>query len=140
LKAEKGKPVLVGLAVAIIVILSFSQVYPKVQGQTETKTVFNPDDIFSTPDFNSSIRFSVNGSCSKVTLVNGVWTFTNLRLDNSQISNNFSISAIDSNLTIYSLRTGDFNRSSFLRYTAAGEGTQKINLDQHDKRIGANGQ
>ena len=128
MKAEKGRPILVGLVVAIIVILAFSQVYPKVRGQIETKTVFTPDDIFSTSDFNSSIRFSVNGSCSKVTLVNGVWTFTNLRLNNSQFSNNFSISAIDSNVTIYSLRTGDFNRSSFLRYTVVGEGTQKMNL------------
>jgi hypothetical protein len=51
-----------------------------------------------------------------------------LRLNNSQVSNNFSISAKDSNLTIYSLRTGDFNRSSFLRYTVVGQGTQKMNL------------
>jgi len=128
LKAEKGRPFLVGLAFAIIAILAFPCVYQTVQAQTETKTVFNPDDIFSTPDFNSSIRFAINGSCSEVSLVNGVWTFTNLRLNNSQASNNFSITAKDSNITIYSLRTSDFSRSGFIRYTAEGEGTQTVNL------------
>lgn len=128
MKAEKGKPFYVGLAFAIIAILAFPCVYQTVQAQTEAKTIFNPDDIFSTPNFNSSIRFIVNGSYSEVSLMNGVWTFTNLRLNNSQVSNNFSIIAKDSNITIYSLRTGDFNRSSFLRYTAEGEGTQTVNL------------
>ena len=128
MKAEKGRPFLVGLAVAIIAILAFPCGYQTVQAQTEHKTVFTSADIFITPDFNSSIRFAINGSCSEVSLVNGVWTFTNLRLNNSQASNNFSITAKDSNLTIYSLRTGDFNRSSFLRYTAQGEGTQTVNL------------
>jgi hypothetical protein len=134
LKAENGRPVYVGLAVAIIAILAFSCLFQTVQAQAERKTVFTPSDIFVTPNFNSSIGFSVNGSYSEVSLVNGVWTFTDLRLNNSQLSNNFSIAAKDSNITIYSLRTGDFNRSSFLRYTAQGEGTQTVNLNPGSTR------
>ena len=134
MKAENGRPVYVGLAVALIAILAFPCLFQTVQAQAERKTVFTPGDIFITPNFNSSIGFSVNGSYSEVSLVNGVWTFTNLRLNNSQLSNNFSIAAKDSNITIYSLRTGDFNRSSFLRYTAQGEGTQTVNLNPGSTR------
>jgi hypothetical protein len=128
LTAGKGRPVVVGLAVAIMVVLAFPCVYHTVQAQTETKRVFTAADTFDTPEFNSSIRFAVNGSCSAATLAGGVWTFTNLRLNNSQTYNNFSISVKDSNITIYSLRTSDFNRSTFLRYNSVGEGTQTVNL------------
>jgi hypothetical protein len=128
LKSEENKPVFVGLAVIIIVILTFPHVYPTVQGQIEQETVFTPAYKFETTNYNSSIRFAVNGSCSEVSLENGVWTFTNLRLNNSQAFNNFSIAARDSNITIYSVRTGDSNRSSFLRYNAQGEGNQTVNL------------
>ena len=134
MKAENGRPVYVGLAVALIAILAFPCLFQTVQAQAERKTVFTPGDIFITPNFNSSIGFSVNGSYSEVSLADGVWTFTNLRLNNSQLSNNFSIAAKDSNITIYSLRTGDFNRSSFLRYIARGEGTQTVNLNPGSTR------
>lgn len=131
MKAEKGKPVLVRLAVTIIVILAIPNVCPTVQAQTEHKTVFTPADKFETADFNSSIRFAVNGSCSDITLVNGVWTFTNLRLNNSQFTlNNFSISVRDSNVTIFSVRAYNFTgRSTSVRFSVVGTGTQTIDLN-----------
>jgi hypothetical protein len=135
LTAGKGRPVAVGLAVAFMVVLAFPCVYTTVQAQTETKRVFSAADTFDTPDFNSSIRFAVNGSCTAVTLANGVWTFTNLRLNNSQTLNNFSISVKDANITINSLRTSNFTgRSTFIRYTATGEGTQTVDLDTDSTR------
>lgn len=131
MKAEKGRSVLIGFAVAITVLLAFPNVYPVAQAQTELKTVFTPADKFETADFNSSIRFSVNGSCTDTTLLNGVWTFTNLRLNNSQFAlNNFSISVKDSDVTIFSVRTYNFTgRSTSVRFSVVGNGTQVIDLN-----------
>jgi hypothetical protein len=128
--AANSKPALAGLALAIL-ILTFISCFFDVEAQSEANTVFTSTDTFIAPGSNSTIRFAVNGSCKDITLVNGVWTFTNLRLTNSLATlNNFSISAKNSEVTIFSVRANNFTgRTNFVRFSVVGNGTQTISLN-----------
>jgi hypothetical protein len=113
----------------IIIVFVFPYIHPDTQAQNVVSTIFTPDDKFSTPVFNGSISFVANGSCSSVTLVNDTWTFMNLSLNNSEPLGNLTVSAINSNMTIFSYRSFNlFGRSAQLRYNVQGVGTQTINL------------
>jgi hypothetical protein len=124
--AAIGKRILVGFALAIIVltIVFFS---PEVEAQTQINTVFKASDTFNSPASNSTIRFAVNGSCTSITLKDDTWTFTGLRLGYSRNASNLTISAVDCNLTIYSVSASNFSaRSVSLRYNAVGVGSQSV--------------
>jgi hypothetical protein len=121
-----SKPVLVGLAVAIL-ILMFISCFPEAEAQTQVNPVFTSADTFSASDSNSTIRFAVNGSCTSITLSDGVWTFTGLKLGYSRSTANLSVSAKDSNMTIFSVSASNFSaRSVSLRYNAVGVGSQSV--------------
>ncbi len=125
--ATHTKPVLTVLVAVIIIALIIPFVCLNVQAQTET--TFTPSDKFSITSLNGTISFALNGSCSSANLVNDSWVFSNLRLNNSQPLGNLTISATNSNLTIFSF--GSFNylgRIAQLRYSAQGKGTQTVNL------------
>ena len=122
-----SKPALIGLAAAIILVLVFPTLCPDVKAQDGT--TFTPQDKFSIPELNGSIRFALNGSYSSATLENGTWTFNDLSLNNSQPLGNLRISVEDSDITVWSFRSHlIFNRSAQLRYNVQGIGNQTIDL------------
>jgi hypothetical protein len=130
--ATYNKPVLTGLATLLIIVLVFFPVCPITQAQTTT--TFTSADKFSIPDLNGAIRFSVNGSSAAAILENGLWSFKDLRLNNSQPLGNLKISAQNSNITILSYRSfsGVFNTSFLsqrISYTVEGKGKQTVNFD-----------
>ena len=100
------------------------------QGQSET--AFTPTDTFEIPVNNSTISFAVNGTYEQASLDNGTWSFVNLRLINSQNSENLNleVSAKDSKVTIASCQiyngtfAGERARGARLRYTVVGKGVQ----------------
>ena len=117
-----AKPVIGGLALIALIIF----VVPTAQAETEIKD-FLPTDTFSMPDYNSSIRFATNGSYLAVTLVNGVWNFTGLKLGFSRNTANISVSAKNCNMTILSVSASNFSaRSVSMRYTVNGIGSQSV--------------
>jgi hypothetical protein len=125
--ATYSKSVLTGLAAVILIALMFSYFCPDSQAQTRTN--FTSSDQFSIPEFNGNIRFALNGSYASATLKNGTWIFVDVSLNNSQLLGNLSVSAQNSNMTIFSYRSSTFfGRSPLLRYAAEGVGTQTVNL------------
>lgn len=133
MEATTSKPVPIGLAAAILVILLFPFLCPNVGGQDAT--TFTRSDKFSIPELNGTISFALNGSCSSATLVNASWLFTNLRLNNSQPVGNLTVSAVNSTMTILSYSSFVLlGRSAQLRYNAQGVGTQTVNLGLNSSR------
>ncbi len=123
----RGKTVLTGLAIVIAVALIFLPVYSTTQAQT--KITFTPSDTFSIPENNASIHFAVNGSCTSATLLNGAWVFTDLELVNYPSNGTLKFSTENSNITVYYFRTtGQFGRTTSIKYNADGQGKQYINL------------
>jgi hypothetical protein len=97
--------------------------------QAQVGTAFEPTTAFSVPAYNGTVNFAVNGTYSNAAFQNNVWTFTNLRLKGSQLLANFSISARNCNVTVFSYQMLDpINRISFLQYGVTGEGTQILNF------------
>jgi hypothetical protein len=124
--AVYGKPALIVLAVAIL-FTTVLPCLPNTTAQTDINTVFSSNDTFNAPGFNSTIRFAVNGSYTTVTLSDGNWTFTGLRLGYSRNTANVSIGAKDCDLTIYSVSASNFSaRSVSLRYNDVGGGSQTV--------------
>jgi hypothetical protein len=99
--------------------------------QAQTATAFTPADKFFIPQNNGSVDFAVNGSYSSATLTDGMWVFTDLRLNNSDSLGTLKVSALNSNMTI--IDYGAFNSSLFGRllaitYYAEGAGQQIIDM------------
>ncbi|MCL4430456.1 MAG: hypothetical protein M1167_06860, partial [Chloroflexi bacterium] len=99
LNATSSKPVLIGIAAAVLIVLVFPIFCPDANAQAAT--TFTPQDKFSIPQLNGSISFAVNGSYSSATLENGTWTFNDLSLNDSQPLGNLKISVENSNLTVW---------------------------------------
>jgi hypothetical protein len=101
-------------------------------GQVEAQNVtrFTPQDTFTIPDYNGMIRFAVNGTCTTAKLENLVWTFNDLTLNGSRPLGNLKFSAINSNVTIYSYYSTNYNsrRLGYIRFYVEGDGIQSINL------------
>lgn len=118
--------VISGIAViAIIFILPLT--CPNTQAQTNT--AFDPTTKFSVPAYNATINFALNGTYSNATFQNNVWEFTNLRLEYSWSLQNFSVSAQNCNVTIFSYQMLDpSTQTSFLTYTVEGKGKQTLNM------------
>ena len=103
-------------------------------GQSET--AFIPTDKFDILGNNSSISFAVNGTYEQASLENGVWSFVNLRFNNSQsaeklslkVSAKNSIVIITSYLNYNSTFAGERARGARLRYNVIGQGTQVFDL------------
>ena len=122
-----SKSALIGLAAAIILVLVFPTLCPDVKAQNAT--AFSPQDKFSIPELQGSIRFALNGSYSSATLENDTWNFKDLSLNNSKALGNLKISVEKSNMTVWSYQSYlFFGRSTFLRYNVQGIGNQTINL------------
>ncbi len=125
--SARGKTVLTGLAIVITIALIFLPIYSNTQAQTNI--TFTPNDTFSIPENNGSIHFAVNGSCTSATLLAGTWVFANLKLVNYPSDETLKFSAENSNITIYYFRTtGQFGRTTSIKYNIEGQGKQYINL------------
>ena len=121
------KTVLTGLAIVLIVALTFFPMYSNTLAQTDT--TFTSNDKFSIPELNGSIRFYVNGTYSSATLQNNTWVFTDLKLANSPIVGTLKISVENSNITVYYYRTfPQFGRSTSIKFNVEGQGKQSVNL------------
>ena len=68
---------------------------------------------------------ATNGTYSRAVFANGSWIFTNLTLSNSFSRLNLTVSARDSNVTIFSFGGRPFSR---LYYNAQGKGLQVFNF------------
>ena len=117
-----AKPAVI-ITITILILLTFGAI-PSTQSQSPV--TLTTQDQFTIPSLNGIIDFSENGSFTTATLENNSWKFQDLRIGNS---GNLTISAQDSNITIYLFRSNNtFLRSSILRYNAEGLGIQRINL------------
>jgi hypothetical protein len=126
--ATSYRIVLTVLTVAVVVSSLFFMVCPNTQAQTNV--TFTPQDKFTIPESNGTVSFAVNGSCSAATLLNGTWTFMDLKFNSSQPPlGTLKISAENSNVTVNLFRaTNFFGRTATLRYTVEGHGRQTVNL------------
>jgi hypothetical protein len=103
-----------------------------LSAQAQSDIEFTPTDNFVTPTSNGTISFTFNGTCTKASLENDIWTFVNLRLDNLQPLEKLEVSAQDSNITIiaYSVFDTRFRgfRGALLSYKVEGQGKQTFNM------------
>jgi hypothetical protein len=121
------KTILTGLAIVLIIVLTFFPMFSNTLAQTNT--TFTSIDKFGIPDLKGSIRFNVNGTYSSSSLQNNTWIFTDLKLSNSPIVKTLKISVENSNITVYYYRTfPQFGRSTSIRFNVEGQGKQSINL------------
>ncbi len=120
--------VLTGLAIVVAIALTFLSSIINTQAQAFTK--ITPNDTFSIPQSQGSIRFAVNGSCTSATLQDNAWVFTNLKLGNTSFNGTLKFSTENSNVTInyFGARTGQFARIVSVRYDADAQGKQHVNL------------
>lgn len=116
-----------GTSTILIAVLCIFQLWQPTTAQ-DTNT-FTPTDKFNTPSQNGTISFAVDGTYSNATLKNGIWTFTDLQLNNSQPLEELDISTKDSAIIIFSHLSYDYLRKiSVLTYYAKGKGTQTLNI------------
>lgn len=128
LVSNSNSAVLTGIMAASVVILVLLQLCPF--GLAQTDTSFTPADKFTIPAYNGNISFAVNGSYANATLKNDMWTFTNLRFNNSETVENLEVSAQNSEITIVWAQVSNTTfRGAFLSYFVEGQGTQTFNFD-----------
>lgn len=121
------KTLLTGLAIVLIIALTFFPMYSNTLAQIDT--TFTSNDKFNIPELNGSIRFYVNGTYSSAKLENNTWVFTDLKLANSPIVRTLQISVENSNISVYYYRTSpQFGRSTSLKFNVEGEGKESVNL------------
>ncbi len=101
----------------------------------QSSKAFGPDTKFGIPAYNGVINFGVSGNYSSATFEDNNWVFTNLHLIGSDPLENFTISAKNSNVTVYGhFVTTVYFPNERLNYIAQGKGEQIINMD-----VGVNG-
>jgi hypothetical protein len=116
--------------IAVIIILFISSVIWS-NSQAQINTSFSPASYFLIPSYDGAVSFAQNGSYSKATLENNGWTFENLNINGSMPLQNFSVSAQNSNVTIFSYFTSNNATTTLrLRYSVEGEGKQIFNFGQ----------
>ena len=96
----------------------------------QSSKAFGPDAKFGVPAYNGIVTFGVNGNYSSAEFEGNNWVFTNLRLNGSDPLENFTISARNSNATVYwHYVTTVYFPNERLDYIAEGKGEQMINMD-----------
>ena len=136
-----GSRSLGGLNIVLVWVIGFAMIFLFLSsfgcfaiGQPET--TFTTTEKFDFPANNGSISFAADGIYEKAIFENSVWSFLNLRLNNSQSVDkiSFQVSVEDSKVTITSCRIynstfiGERDRVARLRYTVIGHGKQVFNL------------
>jgi hypothetical protein len=116
---------------AAMVVFLFATLCPAAapNAEAQTATAFTPADKFPIPQNNGTVSFAVNGSYSSATLTDGMWVFTDLRLNDSDFQRTMKVSTLNSNMTIISY--GPYGNDVFghifiIAYYADGVGQQII--------------
>lgn len=91
------------IVIAATLILLLPLAYPPVSGQS--LTTFQAGDQFIIPDSNAIISFYRSGNYTSAVLENGAWHFTHLKMWRGT-SENFTISAKNTNVTVFSFSSG----------------------------------
>jgi hypothetical protein len=130
LKAGDRNITIGGISAFLLTVLVLLCTCLSAQAQSDIE--FTPTDKFVTPTSNGTISFAFNGTYTKASLVNYIWTFVNLRLDNLQPLEKLEVSAQDSNITIIAYSTFDTRfrgfRGALLSYKVEGKGKQTFNM------------
>lgn len=130
LKAGNRDITIGGISAVLLIVLILPHACLSAQAQSEI--TFTPEDIFVAPASNGTIRFAFNGTYVNASLVNNLWIFVNLHLDNSPPLENLEVSAQNSNITIITYSTFDTRfrgfRGAFLSYKVEGQGKQTFNM------------
>jgi hypothetical protein len=100
--------------------------------QAQSDITFTPEDTFAIPASNGTISYGFNGTYANASLMNDLWTFINLHLDNSPPLEKLEVSAQNSNITIIAYSTFDTRfqgfRGALLSYKVEGQGKQTFNI------------
>ncbi len=111
-------------------ILVLAETAPVLQAQTDIR--FTGDTEFAIPSQNASVRFAFNASYEDVPLQNGTLIFKNLAINETFPLGNLTMSAKDSQITIYTFYGSQysnlFGRSSRITYNAEGSGEQTFDF------------
>jgi hypothetical protein len=130
LKAGNRDITIGGISAVLLVFLVLPHACLSAQAQSDI--TFTPEDTFATPASNGTISFAFNGTYANASLVNNLWTFVNLHLDNSPPLEKLEVSAQNSNITIITYSTFDTRfrgfRGAFLSYKVEGQGKQTFNM------------
>jgi hypothetical protein len=122
----KSKNIILSKNTLFVFILCFL-ICNSVGAQSEIMFLHNEN--FSIPNSNGAFSFVAGGSYENASLKDGVWSFTNLYLDNSGWIENLKVSARDSNLIITSVQTFiDETFAALLSYTVIEDGSQSFDL------------
>ena len=117
------------LVVIAVVFFLFISLWICPSSQAQNNTSFAPTNHFLIPSNNGAVSFAQNGSYSKATLENDGWVFEDLRMNGSFPIQNFSVSAQNSNVTIFSYFSSNNATTTLrLRYAVVGEGKQIFNF------------
>ncbi len=112
-----------GIVLILILLLSCQSTL------AQTTIVIDPSSKFDVPSHNGVVRFAVNGNYSSAVFDGTAWSFTNLQLNGSNPITYLTISAENSNITVYSYHNStNVFPSSRISYNAQGLGTQILNL------------
>lgn len=114
-------------AIGVLFIILFFQL-PFFNVLAQNEITFYPNDNFDVPENNSTLSFSSGGSYELASLDNGVWNFVNFQLNDGFTLETFSVSAVDSNVTILSLNVLDDDVGLILYYNVSGDGEQTFNF------------
>ncbi|MCJ7713511.1 hypothetical protein MUO66_03520 [Candidatus Bathyarchaeota archaeon] len=114
-------------AIGVLLIILVFQL-PFFDALAQNEIVFYSSDKFEITEHNSTINFSSEGSYEMASLNNSVWKFVNFQLNDGFRLDTFSVSAIDSNVSILSMQAFDDGLGAFLSYTVVGVGEQTFNF------------
>jgi hypothetical protein len=127
LKAGNRDITIRGISAVLLIFLVLPHACLSAQAQSDV--TFTPKETFAIPASNGTISYAFNGTYSNASLVNDLWTFINLHLDNSQPLEKLEVSAQNSNITIIAYSTFDTRfRGALLSYKVEGQGKQTFNM------------
>jgi hypothetical protein len=127
----KARDIAMGGIAAVLLIFLFLP-HACLSAQAQSDFAFTPEVTFAIPDSNGTISYAVNGTYSNASLVNDLWTFVNLHLNNFPPLEKLEVSAQNSNITITAYSTFDTRfrgfRGALLSYKVEGAGKQTFNM------------
>jgi len=116
-------------SISVVLILGLFASCSSSAVMAQALFVFKPSDIFSIPQLNSTISFTLNGTYEYANMNKGAWNFVNLLSNDSDEPLNLTVSAQDSNVTILSYLSYNVTfQIIFLSYYVEGRGEQSFNL------------
>ena len=133
---KKSKNLVFVLIITSLIVVTVISYCFNFSALSQNEIIFTPNTEFSIPSNNGSISFAFNGTYEKADLENNFWSFTKLRINNTQSPTtvNLKVSAQDSMVRIGTCRiynstfTGERAIGARVRYTVAESGIQVFYL------------